>query len=73
MDLIALISAAEKSEPTKTAFYICGGLLAVWAVVLSAIGLSNPDFPGEGRIARGVMGLSVVLVLGAMTAAVLTS
>ena len=74
MDPIALITAAaEKSEPSKTAFYICGGLLALWAVALSAIGLSNAEFPGESRVARGVMGLSAVLVVAAMTTAVLTS
>jgi hypothetical protein len=74
MDLIALISAAaEESEPSKTPFYICGGLLAAWAVVLSAIGLSNAEFPGDSRIARGVMGLSAVLVVGAMTTAVVTA
>ena len=74
MDPLALITAAvEESEPSKTAFYICGGLLAVWAVVLSALGLSNADFPGETRIARAVMGLSVVLVVAAMTTAVVTA
>lgn len=74
MHLLALISAAAKeSEPSKVPFYICGGLLAGWAVVLSAIGLSNAEFPGNTRIARGVMGLSAVLVLAAMTTAVATS
>jgi hypothetical protein len=74
MDPLALIAAAaEEAEPSKTAFYVAGGLLAVWAVVLAAIGLRNPEFPGEARISRGVMALSAVLVVAAMTAAVLTS
>jgi hypothetical protein len=74
MDLLALIMAAaeEEVESSKTAFYVAGGLLAVWAVVLSAIGLSRPEFPGEARISRGVMALSAVLVVAAMAAAVIT-
>jgi len=75
MHLLALIVAAveEEAEPSKTPFYICGGLLAVWAVVLSTIGLRDAEFPKEGRIARGVMGLSAVLVVAAMTTAVVTA
>jgi hypothetical protein len=68
-----LVLAAEKAEPSKTAFYICGGALAVWAVVLGSIGLRNPDFPGSDGAARGVMALSAVLMVTAMAAAVLTS
>ena len=74
MDPLAImLAAAEESEPSKTAFYILGGALAAWAVVLAAIGLSRPEFPGEARVARGVMALSAVLVVAAMAAAVLTS
>ena len=32
-----LVLAAEEAEPSKTAFYICGGLLAAWAVVLGFV------------------------------------
>jgi len=42
-----LVLAAEEAEPSKTAFYLCGGLLAAWAVVLGVIGLRSPDFPGS--------------------------
>ena len=74
MDPLALIvAAAEESEPSKTAFYLLGGALAAWAVILSAIGLSRPEFPGETRVARGVMAISALLVVCAMAAAVLTS
>ena len=27
-------------------FYVLGGLLAVWAVILAALGLSSARFPG---------------------------
>lgn len=58
---------------SKTLFYVAGGLLAVWAVVVSAIGISRPDFPGSEGRARGVMGLSAILVAFTMAAAVITS
>jgi hypothetical protein len=68
-----LVLAAEKAEPSKTAFYLCGGALAVWAVALGFIGLRSPEFPGDQRTSRGVMAISAVLVVAAMAAAVLTS
>ena len=42
-----LVLAAEKAEPSKTGFYVVGGALAVWAVVLGVIGLRSPDVPGQ--------------------------
>ena len=68
-----LVAAAEAAEPSKTPFFIMGGALAAWAVILSAFGLTRPDFPGSVAAARGVMVISVVLVAGAMIAAVATS
>ena len=40
-----LVLAAEKAEPSKTAFFVCGGLLAAWAVVLGFLGLRRPTNP----------------------------
>jgi hypothetical protein len=68
-----LVLAAEEAEPSKTAFYLCGGALAAWAVALGFIGLRSPEFPGSQRGERGVIAISAVLVLAAVTAAVLTS
>jgi hypothetical protein len=65
----ALLAAAE---PSHVAWYVAGGLLALWAVVLSAIGLNRPDFPGNGSIQRLVILISFVLMVAAMTAAVAT-
>jgi hypothetical protein len=67
-----LVLAAEAAETSKTAFYVLGGLLVVWAIVLALLGLSRPDFPGE-QGARGVYGISAVLVVAAVASAVLTS
>lgn len=68
---LAPVLAAEKS---KVPFYIAGGILVVWALVLSlGLGLRKPDFPGSLAGQRAVMGISVVLVLAAVSTAVLTS
>jgi hypothetical protein len=68
-----LVLAAEEAEPSKTAFYICGGILAGWAVVLGMVGLRSPEFPGGESAARAVMGVSTVLMVAAMAAAVITA
>ena len=68
---LAPVLAAEKS---KTAFYIAGGLLVAWALTVSlGLGLRRPDFPGNVTGQRIVGTISVVLVLAAVSTAVLTS
>ena len=68
MDLIPL--AAETS---KTPFYIAGGLLVAWAVIVAFLGITRAQFPGS-QAGRGiVMAISVVLVIGAMSTAVITA
>ncbi|HTD09708.1 MAG TPA: plastocyanin/azurin family copper-binding protein [Solirubrobacteraceae bacterium] len=68
---LAPVLAAEKS---KVPFYIAGGLLVAWALTLSlGIGLRKPDFPSSLGGQRAVMGVSVVLVLAAVSTAVITS
>ena len=72
--LIASVLAAEEgAEPSKTAFYVFGGLLAVWAVVLSAIGMSSATFPATAVAKRGVIALTAVFVAAAMATAVITA
>jgi hypothetical protein len=65
-----LIAASESS---KVPFYICGGALAVWAVLLAGIGLSRPEFPNNAGGQRGVIAISFVLIVVAIGAAILTS
>jgi hypothetical protein len=60
-------------EASKVPFYICGGALAVWAVMLAGIGLSRPDFPGNRTGERGVVTITFVLIVLAIGAAILTS
>jgi hypothetical protein len=72
--LIGLVLAAtDVAEKSKTAFYICGGLLAVWAVVLSGIGMSAATFPATTTAKRGVIALTGLLVAAAMATAVITA
>jgi plastocyanin len=68
---LAAVLAAEKS---KVPFYIAGGALAVWAMILSlGLGLRRASFPGSLMGERAVIAISVVLVLGAVSMAVVTS
>ena len=70
---IVFAAVEEGEESSKTLFYIAGGLLAVFAVLISALGLSRIDsFPSSKGQARGVIGLAGVLVVAAMAAAIIT-
>jgi uncharacterized cupredoxin-like copper-binding protein len=63
-----MLAAASSKLP----YYIAGGLLAAWAVLLAAWGISHAEFPGSLGRARLVMLTSLVLVAATMTAAVVT-
>jgi hypothetical protein len=67
------ILAVASDTTSKVPFYIAGLLLAAWAVALAAIGLSHPTFPGDLRGQRGVIAISLVLMVIAIGAAILTS
>jgi hypothetical protein len=68
--LVPVLAAAK----SKTPFYIAGGLLVCWALVVSlGLGLRKPDFPGGLTGERAVMGITVVLVAVTMAMAVATS
>jgi hypothetical protein len=71
--LLTFAAEAAEEETSKTAFYILGGAAAVWAIVLFALGMRTATFPGSAAAQRGVMAISVVLVISAMASAVLTA
>jgi hypothetical protein len=73
--LTALVLAAEAGgeEKSKTVFYLFGGLLVVWAVVLSGLGMSSATFPATVGAKRGVIGLTALLMAAAMATAVITA
>jgi len=68
--LTTLLAAAE---PSKVPFYLAGGALAAWAVILAGIGLTRPEFPYGARGQRGVMTVSALLVAVAVAMAIVTS
>jgi hypothetical protein len=72
--LLALLqAAAEESEPSKVPFFICGGLFAVWAIVMFVVGMRSKSFPGGQSGERGVIAVSAVLMVAAMATAVITA
>ena len=54
-------------------FYFAGGALAVWALLVSALGVMREDFPGSRGATRLVGAISVVLVLTAIGLAIYLS
>jgi drug/metabolite transporter (DMT)-like permease len=72
---ITLVASAapEHEETSKTLFYVAGGVLAAFAVVISAIGIRGHEtFPPSKGAARAVMALAAVLVAFTMFSAVIT-
>ena len=68
---LGLVLAAEKS---KTPFYIAGGLLVAWALFISlGIGMRKPSFPETLGQQRAIMAVSAVLVVAAVSMAVVTA
>lgn len=54
-------------------FYFAGGALAVWALVVSFLGIVREDFPATRNAARLVSAISIVLVIGAIGSAIYLS
>jgi hypothetical protein len=73
----AVVFAAEEvaeEESSKTLFYICGGALAAWALIVSAIGIrAHETFPPTEGAKRGVIAISLTLTVLAMASAVITA
>jgi hypothetical protein len=70
MILAAAEHAAEEPEKSELPFFIAGGVLASFAVIISVIGFKKPDFPATDGAAKGVMALGAMLVLAAMASIV---
>ena len=70
--MLALLLFAA-GEPSKVPFFIAGGVFAAWAVLLAAVGLTRPSFPGNAGGQRAVMLISLVLAVVAMAMAIATS
>ena len=72
--LTLVFASAEGEESSKTLFYLAGGLLAVFAVAISVIGIRGiGSFPAGKAQTRGVIGIAALLVLAAMASAIITA
>jgi hypothetical protein len=65
--------AAEEAEKSKVPFFVAGGLFAVWAIILFAVGMRTQTFPGGQSGERTVIAVSLVLMVAAMATAVITA
>jgi hypothetical protein len=67
---VTLLLAA--AEPSKVPFYVTGSLLVVWAVALSAVGLTVPEFPYGKLGQRAVVLVSLLLAAATVATAIAT-
>ena len=70
---ITFAAEVGEEEKSQTLFYIVGGLAALYAVILSVIGITQHDFPKTQGAARGVFALSTLIVVAVMATVVATS
>ena len=56
-----------------TGFYIAGSVLAAWALLVTALGVTREDFPGTPAATRLVGAISVLLVVAAIGSAIYLS
>ena len=71
---LIVFASTEGEESSKTLFYIAGGLLAVFAVVISVVGIRGiGSFPSGKAQTRGVIGIAALLVLFATASAIITA
>ena len=55
------------------AFHICGILFALWALIVSFLGITREGFPATSGAARLVGAISVLLAFLAISTAIYTS
>jgi hypothetical protein len=55
------------------AFHVFGALFAAWAVIVSFVGITREDFPSSPAAMRAVGAVSVLLAIGTISSAIITS
>jgi hypothetical protein len=74
LNALIVFASTEGEESSKTLFFLAGGLLAVFAVVISLIGIRGiGSFPAGKAQTRGVIGIAALLVLFAAASAIITA
>ena len=73
LDFIFFAAEAAEESANHTPFYIAGGALALWAVLVSFVGMrGHANWPSSDGVARGIMGISALLVVAACATAVVS-
>jgi hypothetical protein len=54
------------------AYHVCGIAFAVWAVLVSFLGITREDFPSTAGAQRAVAAISVLLALSTIGSAIYT-
>ena len=54
-------------------FYVCGGLTAVWAVLVAGLGIARHNFPGGRGGERVVIAISVILVAASIGSGIISA
>jgi hypothetical protein len=67
-----MLTLLAANDPSRVPWYVAGGALALWAVILATIGLNRPEFPYSARGQAGVIMISLVLVVVAIAMAIIT-
>ena len=74
LNALIVFASTEGEESSKTLFFLAGGLLAVFAVVISVVGIRGiGSFPAGKAQTRGVIGIAALLVLFAAASAIITA
>ena len=72
--LLTLAAEEGGHETSKTAFYVIGGILAGWAVLVAALGiLRHETFPPSTGAKTAVMAITALLVAATMASSILTA
>ena len=72
-DSLVFAAEASEAETSKTLFYVMGGALAAWAVILFLVGMRSHTFAGSPGGQRGVIAISVLLVVATMASSIITA
>jgi uncharacterized cupredoxin-like copper-binding protein len=63
--------ASEERGAEINAFHVIGSLLAAWALLVAALGITREGFPAQGQ-AMLVGSISVLLAVGTISSAIIT-
>ena len=55
------------------AFHVMGGMLAIWALLVSFLGVTRENFPATKSAERIVAAISVALAIGAIGSGIITA